>query len=133
MILSVFIFSEEATTTTTTTTAATTYDVSTGCQVKCTDVFTTCGATTNGQSCVAKCPDMTSCLTSGGTVWGTNVYTDDSSMCRAAINAGVIPATGGVVEVTKVAGQGSYSSSSDNGVATNTYGSWPGSCSFSAA
>jgi len=30
-----------------------------------------------------------------GAVWGTDTYTDDSRLCRAAVHAGAIPAAGG--------------------------------------
>jgi hypothetical protein len=111
--------------------AETTYDVTEGCQVQCLDVLTDCGVSEEGQSCLAKCPNMTSCLSSGRQVWGSsNMYTDGSGMCRAAINAGVIPVTGGVVEVKKVSGQSSYTSDDENDVSTASWDSWTGSCSF---
>jgi hypothetical protein len=34
-----------------------------------------------------------------GTVWGTDYYTDDSRLCAAAVHAGAIPASGGIIGV----------------------------------
>jgi hypothetical protein len=35
----------------------------------------------------------------GNRVWGTDVYTDDSALCHAALHAGAIPQSGGVIHV----------------------------------
>jgi LCCL domain len=68
---------------------------------------------------------------SGGTfatVWGTNVYTDDSSVCTAAVHVGVITAAGGGnVTIEMRPGQKSYVSFAHNGVTTRAYASWNGS------
>lgn len=68
---------------------------------------------------------------SGGVVWGTDVYTDDSSVTRAAVHAGVV-AVGQTktVAVTILPGQSSYASSARNGVSSASWGSWSGSYSF---
>jgi hypothetical protein len=68
---------------------------------------------------------------SGGAIWGTDVYTDDSSVAAAAVHAGVI-ADGETktVAVTILPGQGSYSGSTRNGVTSASWGSWGGSFSF---
>jgi hypothetical protein len=61
-------------------------------------------------------------------VWGTNVYTDDSSVCTAAVQAGLITvADGGLVTIEHLPGQPSYTGSTANGVTSNGYGSWTGS------
>ncbi len=70
------------------------------------------------------------CPASGGpqTVWGTDVYTDDSSVCTAAVHTGVITfASGGTVTIEIRPGLSSYESSARNGVTTLSYGAWPGS------
>lgn len=70
------------------------------------------------------------CPANGGafTVWGTDVYTDDSSVCTAAVHAGVITFVGGgTVSIEIRAGQSSYAGSTRNGVSTKAYGSWGGS------
>jgi len=66
-----------------------------------------------------------------GSVWGTNVYTDDSSVARAAVHAGVLQVgQSGVVQVTILPGQQTYQGSTQNGVQSSGYGSWSGSYSF---
>jgi choice-of-anchor C domain-containing protein len=68
---------------------------------------------------------------SSGSVWGTDVYTDDSSVARAAVHAGVVRVgETKVVTVTIIAGQGSYSASTRNAVTTSSWGAWSGSYSF---
>lgn len=68
---------------------------------------------------------------SGGSVWGTDVYTYDSSICKAAIHAGKINnLSGGQVTILIVPGQSSYVGSTRNGVTTSNYGTWGGSYSF---
>lgn len=67
----------------------------------------------------------------GGQVWGSGVYTSDSRICRAALHAGIIPATGGSVAVTPAPGRPSYDASTANGVASSRYGAW--SSSFTVA
>ena len=69
--------------------------------------------------------------TTGGSVWGTDVYTDDSRICRAARHAGVIGANGGTVTFSMVGPRSSYTASSRNGVSTSRYGAWRGSYRFS--
>ncbi len=63
-------------------------------------------------------------------VWGTGIYTDDSSVCSAAVHAGRIsPAQGGTITIQMQPGQKSYSPSSANGIDSISYGEW--ACSFS--
>jgi predicted nucleic acid-binding Zn ribbon protein len=65
-----------------------------------------------------------------GTVWGTGVYTTDSRICRAAVHAGVIPPTGGTVNVVPAPGMPAYQGSTANGIQTSNYGPWSGSFTF---
>jgi hypothetical protein len=68
---------------------------------------------------------------STGTIWGDGVYTDDSSLARAAVHAGVLRVgQTGVVRVTVMPGQPSYAAATRNGVSSQGYGSWSGSYSF---
>src|SRR5262245_392156 len=61
-------------------------------------------------------------------VYGTDVYTDDSSVCTAAVHAGRITlAGGGSVTIEIRPGQSSYTSSTRNGITSSSYGPWPGS------
>ena len=65
-----------------------------------------------------------------GSVWGTDVYTDDSSLATAAVHAGILAGgETGVVFVTILPGRSSYAGSTRNGVTTCDYGSWYGSYS----
>jgi hypothetical protein len=72
--------------------------------------------------------------TAGGrasTVWGTNVYTDDSSVCNAAVHTGLISmAAGGTVTVEIRPGLSGYTGSTRNGITTHGYGAWHGTFVF---
>jgi hypothetical protein len=58
----------------------------------------------------------------GGTVWGTDVYTYDSSICAAAAHAGIItPAAGGMVHYIWAPGQLTYVASVRNGISSAAY------------
>ena len=66
-----------------------------------------------------------------GSVWGTDIYTDDSALACAAVHAGVVlSGETKVVTVRILAGQTSYQGSVRNGVTSSSYGSWSGSYSF---
>lgn len=63
-----------------------------------------------------------------GVVWGTDIYTDDSSICQAAAHAGVIErASGGPVTIEILPGEASYRGSFRNGIKTESYTSFGGS------
>jgi hypothetical protein len=59
-----------------------------------------------------------------GPIWGIDVYTDDSSVCVAAVHAGAIGPRGGTVTVSRAQGQQSYPGGARNGVVSNSYGPW---------
>ncbi len=81
----------------------------------------------NGRAFTLMCPPQGS----PGTVWGTNVYTDDSSICGAAQHAGVLnPMAGGPVTFYVRPGMPAYQGSPRNGVTTQNYGSYAGSITF---
>ena len=68
---------------------------------------------------------------SGGDVWGTATYTDDSSVCAAAVNYGLITTkAGGTVTIEIEPGAKSYAGSNRNGTTTKSYGKWSGSFVF---
>jgi hypothetical protein len=73
-------------------------------------------------------------LPAGGSdtgVWGTDVYTDDSSVGAAAVHAGLITfAVGGTVTIRILPGRSSYTASTANGVTSLDYGVWDGSFEF---
>ena len=64
-------------------------------------------------------------------LYGTDIYTDDSPICAAAIHAGVLKA-GRAGAVTILIGNGakSFKGSDRNGIASHEYGSWGYSYSF---
>jgi outer membrane protein OmpA-like peptidoglycan-associated protein len=65
-----------------------------------------------------------------GSVWGTDIYSDDSGICRAAVHAGAIGFMGGSVTVLGRPGQSSYLGRAQNGLRSNEYGNWEGSFTF---
>lgn len=68
---------------------------------------------------------------SAGSVWGTDIYTNDSSIGTAAVHAGLITFNaGGQVTIELVEGKPSYEGSTRNGVTSNSYGDWGGSYRF---
>ncbi|GAB5562468.1 MAG: hypothetical protein SynsKO_41150 [Synoicihabitans sp.] len=69
-----------------------------------------------------------------GTIWGSGIYTDDSSVAAAAVHAGVV-APGQTAEVTIniLGGQSSYPATTANGVTSRSWGAWGGSFSFADA
>ena len=62
----------------------------------------------------------------GGSIWGTNVYTNDSPLAAAVVHAGVL-ADGqtGVVRVVIGTGQYKFVGSVSNGVSSNDYSDFP--------
>jgi len=63
-----------------------------------------------------------------GMVWGSGIYTDDSALATAAVHAGLVRAgERGIVRLTILPGQDSYSGESKNGVTSSPYGPWEGS------
>src|SRR5690606_11955790 len=66
-------------------------------------------------------------------VWGTDVYTDDSNVCLAALHSGLLDEKGGTVTVAPMDGCTSYTGSNRNGVVTKDYGNWQRSFVFPEA
>jgi hypothetical protein len=63
-----------------------------------------------------------------GSVWGSDIYTDDSQLAAAVVHAGLLEAGEfGFVKVTMVAGLEAYWGSTRNGVKTSDYGAFQGS------
>lgn len=68
---------------------------------------------------------------SRGSLWGTDTYTDDSTVCTAALHAGKISSPrGGQITVRTTAGLPSYVGSTRRKVTSNSYGAWSGSIAF---
>ncbi len=66
-----------------------------------------------------------------GNIWGTDYYTDDTSICTAAVHAGLISfANGGRVTIEMRQGAQSYAGTTRYGVRSNPYGNWYGSFIF---
>ncbi len=66
-----------------------------------------------------------------GPVWGTDVYTDDSSVCTAAVHAGRLTrAGGGSVRIQIGPAKESFAGSHRHGVTSADYGAWEGSFVF---
>jgi hypothetical protein len=64
-------------------------------------------------------------------VWGTDIYTDDSSVCTAAVHAGAITLEdGGTVTIEIREGLDSYLGTTANEITTGSYGAWEGSFEF---
>ena len=64
------------------------------------------------------------CPSSGkeSSVWGTDTYTLDSSICNAAVHAGKLTMeSGGPVTIELRPGESAYKGSTRNGIKTNDY------------
>jgi archaellum component FlaC len=62
-----------------------------------------------------------------GAIWGSDVYTSDSSLATAAVHAGKVrPGERKVVRVTIVPALSSFQGSTRNGVTSGSYGPYPG-------
>lgn len=77
----------------------------------------------NGDSVSCSCAQ----LGSPWDVYGTDLYRGDSDTCAAAVHAGAIGSSGGVVEVTARPGESSYSGSLRNGVESRDSDEWSSS------
>lgn len=75
-----------------------------------------------GQTYKFRCPP-------GGTagmVWGSDIYTADSSICTVAVHAGLFSLTsGGVVTIEFRPGRQIYGSTERNGIKSYNYGEYP--------
>ena len=65
-------------------------------------------------------------------LFGTEIYTDDSSICTAAVHMGLIDfEDGGEVVVTLLEGEDEYESTEQNDIESSSWGSWETSFSVS--
>lgn len=80
-----------------------------------------------GKALSCSCPAN---ISNTGSVWGTDIYTDDSYICKAALHAGRIDRSGGQVSIQMLPGQSSYAGTRRNGVTTMSYRSYAGSYRF---
>jgi len=80
---------------------------------------------TAGERLAVHCPSPAAL----GPVWGTDLYTDDSSICTAAAHAGLLdPTTTGDVAIEIRPGATSYLPSKRHGVESQPWGAW--ACSY---
>ncbi len=87
---------------------------------------------------VPTCPSSSTSYTdekvtgsTSGSVWGTDIYTSDSNVGKAAVHAGLLSAgETATVRVCSLPGQSSYTGSTRNGVTTSSWGSWGSSYSL---
>lgn len=69
-----------------------------------------------------------------GSVWGSDPYTADSSVCTAAVHAGLITVEdGGNVAIEITPGEDAYEGTEANGITTNEYGAYGASFTFPQA
>ncbi|MGF1523726.1 MAG: LCCL domain-containing protein [Leptolyngbyaceae cyanobacterium] len=80
-----------------------------------------------GQDFKFKCPE-------GGTisrVYGTDIYTSSSSVCSAAVHAGLIDTkSGGNIKIRSLGAQSFFNGTTRNGVQSQGYGQYDGSFTF---
>lgn len=68
-----------------------------------------------------------------GSIWGSEVYTDDSDLATVAVHAGILrPGQKGIVQVTVRMGLEGYGGAESHGVVSGDYGPWKGSYRVSA-
>lgn len=79
------------------------------------------------------CPSGGDAAIKTAAVYGTDVYTDTSPICVAAVHAGVIGVGGGKVRFASRGPQATFTASTRFGVTTRSYGEWEGSYSVSHA
>jgi hypothetical protein len=81
----------------------------------------------DGQTLEYRCP-------AGGVpndIWGVETYTDNSSVCTAAVHVGLITFTGGGTVTIEIGpGQAHYEAGSRNQVVSKRYTAWSGSFTF---
>lgn len=85
------------------------------------------GAAAAGRPLTCTC---SSDATASGNVWGTDVYTADSKICRAAVHAGAATSRGGTVTVVPAPGRPKYAGVFRNGIRTEAWGSFETSFTF---
>ena len=78
----------------------------------------------NGVHAVYVCPSHGNSYSGIFGVWGTDVYSDNSSVCTAAVHAGKItPTDGGIVTIEIRPGEAVYQGSTRNGITSGGAGS----------
>jgi outer membrane protein OmpA-like peptidoglycan-associated protein len=93
---------------------------------QCPDNFVSFRSTSEAFNCFCPPVDMNQ-----NNVWGMDIYTEDSSICLAAVHYGVLTLKGGNVSVLPEPGRKTYAGVTRNGISSSNYGSMDGSFSFS--
>jgi len=96
-------------------------------QAACPDNFTVQGQLAEGQSITCQCARA---QTGAGSVWGSDRYTADSSLCRAAVHAGVIGEGGGRVTAYAAGPCPKFTASSRHGVLSSEWGAFDRTFTF---
>ncbi len=65
-----------------------------------------------------------------GSIWGTGIYTTDSSICTAAQHVGAITPAGGKVQAVSAGAQEGFKSSTQNGITSQEWGAFDRSFMF---
>ena len=82
----------------------------------------------NGQRFTYTCPPRAQAT---GDAWGTDLYTDDSTICFAAVHAGAVSLDrGGNVTIEIRPAEQSYAGTTRNGLTSKAFGPWVGSFVF---
>jgi len=76
------------------------------------------------------CSCIPAAVMDAGSVSGSDVYTGDSRICRAALHAGTVSRAGGVVTLRVIGGVMRHPGSSRNGVRTADFAAWRQSFTF---
>lgn len=91
------------------------------------------GQCPNNMSAFAGSEEVLTCTCpsgGGGSVWGSDVYTADSDVCRAAQHAGMASRSGGTVTLRMMPGQPRYPGTTRNSVTSTNYGEYRASYRF---
>lgn len=77
---------------------------------------------------------LTANLQAGCTIWGTDIYSDDSCLTRAVIHAGMLgDGQTGIVRLRILGPQAGFLASTRNEVRSSSWGAWGGSYEFLSA
>jgi hypothetical protein len=77
-----------------------------------------------------RCPRGSPAYATSYAIYGSDIYSDTSPICLAAVHAGLITWAGGSVRLHPEGPQVKYTASTRNGVTSRAYGDWPGSYSL---
>ncbi len=84
----------------------------------------------DGVSLRCLCPMAAPATAGSPVVWGTDIYSSDSALCRAAQHAGAVGPAGGEILVAVRPGQQAFTGTRRHGVDSQAYGAWPAAVAF---